>query len=86
MLGCECFCWESESDFYSSEPEPFHLPAALPEWPQGMSLQTNSSQFFETLENFFWEVDLWVLFSILSLLIFLPRFGDYERGRFDFVT
>ncbi|XP_027351721.1 uncharacterized protein LOC113862747 [Abrus precatorius] len=34
MLGCECFWWNSESS-YPSEPEPFSLPAPLPQWPQG---------------------------------------------------
>ncbi|KAJ1413863.1 Vacuolar protein sorting-associated protein 62 [Sesbania bispinosa] len=35
MFGWECFCWNSVPDSYLSEPEPFSLPAPLPQWPQG---------------------------------------------------
>lgn len=40
MFGCECLCWESESEFYFSQPQPFSLPANLPEWPQGQGFAT----------------------------------------------
>lgn len=40
MFGSSCLCWESESEFYPSEPEPFSLPAPLPEWPKGQGFAT----------------------------------------------
>lgn len=42
MFGCECLCWETEPEFYSSEPEPepFSLPAPLPDWPEGQGFAT----------------------------------------------
>ncbi|KAL4637652.1 hypothetical protein ACB092_03G092500 [Castanea dentata] len=40
MFGCECLCWESEPEFYFSQPQPFYLPASLPEWPQGQGFAT----------------------------------------------
>ncbi|KAG4914037.1 hypothetical protein JHK86_054470 [Glycine max] len=35
MFGCECFWWNSVPESYPSQPEPFSLPAPLPQWPQG---------------------------------------------------
>ncbi|KAG2696691.1 hypothetical protein I3843_07G069700 [Carya illinoinensis] len=40
MFGYKCLCWESEYEFCLSEPEPFSLPAPLPEWPQGQGFAT----------------------------------------------
>ncbi|KAG2395266.1 hypothetical protein LR48_Vigan10g155700 [Vigna angularis] len=35
MFSCDCFWWNSVPESYPSEPEPFSLPAPLPQWPQG---------------------------------------------------
>ncbi|KAH0465840.1 hypothetical protein IEQ34_005943 [Dendrobium chrysotoxum] len=37
MAGYTCFCWNRGGvyDLVSSEPEPFSLPSAIPEWPKG---------------------------------------------------
>ncbi|XP_014491492.1 uncharacterized protein LOC106754063 [Vigna radiata var. radiata] len=35
MFSCDCFGWNSFPESYPSEPEPFSLPAPLPQWPQG---------------------------------------------------
>nr|KYP42743.1 hypothetical protein KK1_035847 [Cajanus cajan] len=35
MFGCDCFWWNSVPQSYPSQPEPFSLPAPLPQWPQG---------------------------------------------------
>ncbi|KAI4301030.1 hypothetical protein L6164_034349 [Bauhinia variegata] len=34
-FGCKCFRWNRINDFSSPEPEPFSLPAPIPEWPPG---------------------------------------------------
>ncbi|RVW81789.1 hypothetical protein CK203_051597 [Vitis vinifera] len=36
MFGCECFCWNRDSQYRPLEPQPFSLPAPIPEWPRGM--------------------------------------------------
>jgi len=36
MFSCDCFWWNSVPESYPSEPEPFSLPAPLPQWPQGV--------------------------------------------------
>ncbi|PKI41374.1 hypothetical protein CRG98_038260 [Punica granatum] len=42
MFGCECFCWDRVTAFEPTElgTEPFSLPSALPEWPQGRGFAT----------------------------------------------
>ncbi|XP_020094384.1 uncharacterized protein LOC109714255 [Ananas comosus] len=37
MDGCDCICWSREAapDVGFKEPEPFKLPAPIPQWPQG---------------------------------------------------
>ncbi|OAY42018.1 uncharacterized protein LOC110623362 [Manihot esculenta] len=41
MIGCDCFYWSQVNDeFYSVEPQPFSLPAPIPQWPQGQGFAT----------------------------------------------
>ncbi|KAK2968275.1 hypothetical protein RJ640_016207 [Escallonia rubra] len=40
MIGCECFCWDSVSEYYPLESQPFSLPSPLPTWPQGQGFAT----------------------------------------------
>lgn len=37
MFECDCFYWSRRSEYYEADllPEPFSLPASLPQWPQG---------------------------------------------------
>ncbi|GMP21915.1 hypothetical protein CsSME_00000133 [Camellia sinensis var. sinensis] len=39
-IGCECFCWDSASEFCPLEPQPFSLPYPIPQWPQGQGFAT----------------------------------------------
>ncbi|CBI22319.3 unnamed protein product, partial [Vitis vinifera] len=40
MFGCECFCWNRDSQYRPLEPQPFSLPAPIPEWPRGQGFAT----------------------------------------------
>lgn len=42
MFGCDCFHWNRSSEYHelSQLPEPFSLPAHLPQWPQGEGFAT----------------------------------------------
>lgn len=57
MFGCDCFHWNRSSEYHelSQLPEPFSLPAHLPQWPQGMCLKSSNFFFFE-YKNRIWVI------------------------------
>lgn len=56
MFMCKCFYRNQLNDLCPPEPEPFSLPAPIPQWPPGMKIW---------LQRFdLWKFWMWVLFSV----------------------
>lgn len=67
MFGCKCFYWNTPSDFSQPvQPQPYSLPAPIPQWPEGKGFWVLFIYLFVCL---FSENKMWVLKFFFGFLV-----------------
>lgn len=79
MFGCKCFCWGGRYDSLSPEPEPFSLPAPIPQWPEGTDSSNSwfGCRFWNLGFGFVWYSDMGFDLFVVGLC-FLLLMGCFE--------
>lgn len=75
MFMCKCFYRNQLNDLCPPEPEPFSLPAPIPQWPPGMKIDCKGLIFGNSECGFCLVFGLFMDFGLKGLWIVMNAFN-----------